>query len=147
MESQKSFGMEIRSLNILILRKISGLIGISEAEGYATLMHGRIIEFLYLNRNKEIFQRDIEHGFEIRRPTVTKILQSMERRGLIKRQGVDYDARLKQVILTEKAFQIQEKMVEVLNRFESESIKGLTEGELKLFFKVIDKVKRNLDGI
>ena len=147
MESQKSFGMEIRSLNILILRKISGLIGISEVEGYATLMHGRIIEFLYLNRSKEIFQRDIEHSFEIRRPTVTRLLQSMERRGLIKREGVHYDARLKQVMLTEKALQVQERMGEVLNKFDSESVKGLTEEELEFFFKIIDKVKRNLGEI
>ena len=147
MEPNKLFGMEMRSMNILILRKISEITGIPEAEHPVTFMQGRMIEFLHANQDKEIFQRDIEQNFEIRRPTASKLLQSMEKRGLIKRQGVDYDARLKQVILTEKAIQLHAKMVETVRVFESNLIKGLTEEELSLFFDVIDKVKRNLSEI
>jgi DNA-binding MarR family transcriptional regulator len=147
MESQKSFSMEMRSLHILLLRKTSELSGIAEHDPNVTLMQSRTMEFLIQNKGKEVFQRDIEKDCEIRRPTATKILQSMERCGLIERHGVDYDARLKQIFLTEKALNIRQSIFEVFDSFEAEMVKGLTEEELHAFFKIIDKVKRNLEEI
>ena len=144
MGSQKSLGMEMRSLNILIIRKIAEMTGMTADDQSITFMQGRIIEFLHMNQGKDVFQRDIEHSFGIRRPTATKILQSMERRGLISRQGVDYDARLKLVILTEKSMKLLAKMNEVFDRFESELIKGLTDDELEMLFKIMEKIKRNI---
>ena len=144
METQRSFGMEMRSLHNLIVRKLSALSGIPEGEHHVTVMHGRVMEFLRINQDKEVFQRDIERNFEIRRPTATRILQSMEKRGLIRRQGVDYDARLKQVTLTERAMEIHEQMDDIHAKFEADSLKGLTEEEINAFFDVMQKIKRNI---
>ena len=147
MEPQRSFGMEMRTLNILILRKISEKTGMTEDDIDVSFIQGRIIDYLCRDREGGVFQRDIEHTFEIRRPTATKILQSMERRGLIERQGVDYDARLKQIKLTEKAMRVRERVVEIINRFESELVSGISNDELELFFNVLDKIKHNLSSL
>ena len=147
MESQKSFSMEMHSLHILLLRKISKISDISEYDQNVTLMQSRIIEFLIQNKDKEIFQRDIEKIFEIRHPTATKTLESMEKCGLIERHGIDYDARLKQIFLTEKALQIRQNVFKIFDRFETDMVKGLTKEELSAFFKIVDKVKHNLREI
>jgi hypothetical protein len=72
-----------------------------KAAGYdeVTMMHGWILKYLYDNRDREVYQRDIEKQFSIGRSTVTTIIQLMEKRDLICRQSVDHDARLKRVML------------------------------------------------
>ena len=144
MMEKRHFGMEMRSLNILIQRKVMERTGIVEDDRNVTFMHGRVIAFLYANQDREVFQRDIEQGFDVRRPTATKILQSMERRGLVERRGVAHDARLKQVSLTEKAVRIHQEMVETFNQFERDLTSGLSDEALSAFYAVVDKVKQNL---
>lgn len=49
------------------------------------------------------FQRDIETQFAMRCSTATGILQLMEQHGLLYREQIVHDARLKRLVLTEKA--------------------------------------------
>ena len=51
----------------------------------------------------EIYQKDIEQEFKVSRATASNMLQLMERKGLIVRESVSRDARLKKISLTEKA--------------------------------------------
>lgn len=148
MESQKSISMELRLLSILIQRRqanpkqadVSGMLH----DDSITDVRGRIMDYLYNNREKDVFQRDIEKEFGIRRPTATKLLQIMEKRGLITRQGVDYDARLKKILITEKGLHLHEKIPEIIDELEGILTNGLTEEEITSFFSVIEKIKRNL---
>lgn len=62
-----------------------------------------VIDFLSYHPNEEMFQKDIEKEFYIRRSTASTLLQRMETKGLLKRVPSQTDGRLKQVILTDKA--------------------------------------------
>lgn len=62
-----------------------------------------VIDFLSYHPNEEMFQKDIEKEFYIRRSTASTLLQRMENKGLLKRVPSQTDGRLKQVILTDKA--------------------------------------------
>ena len=62
-----------------------------------------VIDFLMNHAEEEIFQRDIEHEFNIQRSTTTVLLQRMEKKGLIERHTSSKDARQKAVTLTDKA--------------------------------------------
>ena len=53
---------------------------------------------------------DVEAAFNLSRSTTTNILQLMEKNGIIRREGVDYDARLKRLVPTEKAVQMEEQV-------------------------------------
>ena len=68
-------------------------------------MNGWIMRYLYENRKKDIFQKDIEKFFSIGRSTVTNIIQILEKKGYVRRESVEYDARLKKVILTEQGIE------------------------------------------
>ena len=73
-----------------------------------TGVQSRILGFIYHNSEKrDIFQKDIEEELDIRRSSVTSVLQLMEKNGYIERVSVSKDARLKKIILTEKGIEIQ----------------------------------------
>ena len=107
--------------------------------------HGWAVGYFYNNRHRDIFQKDFEQEFDIRRSTASNILSLMEKNGLITRQSVPYDARLKKILLTDKALEIQSAVDKSLDRLENTMKQGITEEELSVFFRVLDKICNNLE--
>lgn len=106
--------------------------------------HGWVIRYLYENRNNDIFQRDIEKTFGVRRSTVTSMLQIMEKNGLITRGSVPYDSRLKKITPTEKALELHRQISSEIDAIEAELSAGLSEEEIASFIATIEKIKKNL---
>ncbi len=111
----------------------------------STGVHGWAIKFFYENREKDVFQRDFEARFSIRRSTATNMLKLMEKNGIITRQKVPYDARLKKIMLTDKAIEIHKKATDNITMIDSMLKKGISPSELYTFYSVIDKIKANLE--
>jgi len=113
-----------------------------QAAGYddVTLTHGWILKYLYDNRNREIYQRDIEKHFAIGRSTVTTIIQLMEKRDLVCRESVECDARLKRVMLTEKGFLHHEHVVSNITRTNEEILGALSLQEKENLLQLMEKI-------
>ena len=122
-ETPQVIPAQLRRVNNLIFRKIGQIARTNGVEA-VTPMHGWIMEYLYRNSDTPVFQRDIEREFSITRSTVTNILQLMERKGYIARQSVAQDARLKQLVLTEKGRQFHENTMLALHQTD-EYVAGL----------------------
>jgi DNA-binding MarR family transcriptional regulator len=144
-ENSKELGVQVRTLNHMIGRKVAGIVQHSGLDNI-TMMQGMIMQYLYENTEQEIYQKDIEAKFCITRSTVTSILQLMEKKGYIRRVSVEKDARLKRILLTEKASAIQSEIyrnshggVEAVLR------KGLSEEDIALFARCISTMKQNLE--
>lgn len=103
----------------------------------------------YINREtakgRDIFQKDIEKEFSIRRSTATGILQLMEKNDLIKRVSVENDARLKKLVLTDKAVQMDKRIVAGFGAISDLAFKDISEEELEGLMNIIQKVKKNLE--
>nr|WP_286173018.1 MarR family transcriptional regulator [Caproiciproducens sp. MSJ-32] len=95
--------------------------------------------------SKDVFQKDIEEKFTIRRSTVTGVLQSMERNGYIIRETVPYDARLKKIVLTEKAINLHDQVMLEIEEFEKRITRNVSEEELEIFIQILNKLKKNLE--
>lgn len=93
---------------------------------------------------EDVYQRDLETRFGITRSTASKVINLMVQKGLIERQNVVHDARLKKLVLTEKSREIKRLMDEDHQRFEKELRKGFEEEELQMLFACLDKMKKNL---
>ena len=145
MESKRHIGFEIRTLGNLIKRYFER--HKPEEFNQSTGVHGWAIRYFYENRERDIFQRDFEARFSIRRSTATNMLKLMEKNGLIKRESVDYDARLKKIVLTQKAIEIHKKATQNIEMLEKTLNNGITEQELNSFYSVLDKIKANLEVI
>ena len=134
---------QMRRVDNLIFRKINQF---SRANGVeqATPMHGWIIEYLYRHRDTAVFQRDIEREFSITRSTVTNILQLMERKGYIERQGGPQDARLKKLVLTEEGTRFHEKTMLSLHQTDDFVSGLLTEAENAELLRLLNKLREGL---
>ena len=139
-------GMELRSLNNLIRRYFEFSSHRKEIET-VTGNNGWIIGYLAENADRDVYQKDLEDRFTITRSTASKVLNLMEQKGLIQRQTVARDARLKKIVLTEKAWKIKELMKEDAERMERTLTEGFTGEELKTLHSYIQKMKKNISDI
>jgi len=139
-------GFELKVLSNLIRRYFESTETKKKVDSL-TGMHGWVIRYLVENRDRDVFQRDLEEQFTVRRSTATKILQLMERNGLIVRRAVDYDARLKKLELTPKAIELHQKITGEMEALENLLIQGISSEELEAFYQTIDKIKRNLESV
>ena len=111
-----------------------------------TLTNGWILKYLYDNRDKEIYQRDMEKHFAIGRSTVTTIIQLMEKRDLVRRESVESDARLKKVMLTENGFRHHDHVVSNFSRIHEEILGALSSEEKDLLLKCMEKISNRIEG-
>ena len=109
--------------------------------------HGWVIGYLMRNRDRDVFQRDLEQQFSVRRSTISNILQLMEKNELIRRVPVDYDARLKKLVPTEKAEQIHLEIERQIDSVEACMAEGISAEELEAFTSTLAKIRKNLEKI
>ena len=95
-----------------------------ENEGDVTGMQRWTLGYLNDHADTEIYQKDIEQEFKVSRATASNMLQLMERKGLIVRESVSCDARLKKISLTEKAKNMVAKSDADIRRWSSSSQKA-----------------------
>lgn len=141
--NRKPIGVELRSLDNLIMRKFINTDRKKQIDSI-TGTNGWIIGFLADNADKDIYQKDLEEQFAITRSTVSKVLILMEKKGLIERHGVPNDSRLKKLVLTDKAWKLNESMKEHGDKIEAALTKGFTEEELEALYSYIQRMRDNI---
>lgn len=140
----RSIGFRLKSVNNLIRRKLDTKF---EEDGLADIvgMQGPMIGYIYdKSKTHDIFQRDLEKAFDIRRSTATVMLQNLEQKGLIIREPVEYDARLKKLVLTDRAIELNMAIRRRIDAFNERLEEGITQEEKEEFFRILDKIIRNL---
>ena len=144
MNENSRIGFEIKTITNLVKRQIDSSNVIKDLDNM-TGMHGWIIGYLYNKcQQGDVYQRDLELQFSIRRSTATKILQLMEKNGLIKRLAVDFDARLKKLVLTDKAIAIHQLVEKEIDKTEARLTKGFTQQEKDTLVELLDRIKDNM---
>lgn len=145
MERKHIVGYEIHTLDNMLGRMISAHQSkLTEKQGL-TQMQSWIIGYLYENRDKDLFQKDIEAQFRIARSTATGILKLMEKKGFLTREPHPTDARLKRLVLTEKGIALQLAIMHSLEEVEHKLKDGLTQEQLDSFFEVVHLIKQNIE--
>ena len=143
MEHRDEVGFQIRRLSKLVKRLVDR-VAFSQGEERTTGMQGWIVGYLFENQDRDIYQRDIEDVFEIRRSTATGILQLLERDGYIERVSVPTDARLKKIVLTDKAKELQTLVIQETERAEQMLKTGLSEDEVNAYIRLTDRICNNI---
>jgi len=145
MEKRRAVGFEIKTVSNMIKRRIAKSPAVM-ATDKMTGTHGWYLGYIYDRMDyQDVFQRDIEEAFQIRRSTATGILQLMEKNGLIIRESVDYDARLKKISLTPKAIAMHEALIKEIDVIEAQITEGLTAEEIQTLYSILEKIKRNVE--
>lgn len=143
MEYREDIGFQIRTLSHLVKRTVDQ-VAFAEQDDHPTGVQGWILGYLYENQGREIFQRDIQEHFSIRRSTVSGILQLMERNGLITRSSVERDARLKKLELTPRGVELHERVERSIRQVEDRLSQCLTPEEKATFLTICEKIRAHL---
>lgn len=145
----KNILFQIKNLEKIILRKLVPdefeKQKLSEFAQRPTPTQMQIMGYIINNKDREIYQRDLEEKLNLRRATISDVLQRMEKNGLIIREVDLNDTRSKKILLTEKS---KEFFIATTNRMrdlEMVAIKNITKEELDVFSNVINKMIENMN--
>ena len=143
---KREIGFELNMMTNLIRRTLNQRFsenGLEDLSG----MQGPVIGYIYDHSEKQdVFQKDIEKWFNIRRSTATVMLQNLEQKDLIVRVPVPNDGRLKKIVLTDKARECHERVREQIEQFHQELEEGITPQEKAEFLAILDHIRGNLVG-
>ena len=141
MEKKVEVGRKIEMLSRQIRRKVDESISSQDL----TAKQAMILLVIYdLSKVKDVYAKDIEDAFDMRRATVTGILQLMEKNGIIVREENNVDGRLKRIRLTQKAINLRLKMKKNIQKVESNLLSDLSKEEIETFLKIMEKMSHNL---
>ena len=129
MKSQYPIGLHINKLSRLISRKVDAAV-LSAIDDNITVSQAYVIDFIIDNNDRDVFQKDLEMEFDLKRSSVSLMLNNMEKHDLIKRVPVAEDARLKKIILTEKEGILAE---------------NLNQDEINTFLNLLNKIRTNIE--
>lgn len=141
----RKVGIEIRSLDNLIMRFVDSSAAKRQLDAI-TGTNGWIIGFLAERGGQAVFQRDLEKEFGITRSTASKVIDLMVKKGLVERRSVDYDARLRQLVLTDKAWAAAQVMVREGEALENRLLEGFAQEEIAQLMDYIARMKHNMSS-
>lgn len=139
----KTVGHEINVLANLIHRALHNSPVKKQIESL-TGANAWIIGYIAHRQNEDVFQKDLEHHFGITRSTASKVVTLMVQKGLIERQSVPGDGRLRKLVLTDRSREICQQMSAEFQTMEDILCAGFTEEELEHFFTYIHRMKYNI---
>lgn len=135
---------QIKSLEKSILRHNKEK-SIKDKEITTTQME--ILLYIFKNEDKDIYQKELENVLNLRRATVSGVLQTMEKNNLITRITDAEDTRTKKIILNEETRNIFFRQLKQFDEIEKVIVDGISEKELEVFFEVIQKMKNNVEKL
>ena len=121
MNEINDLGKMIGHTSILFRRHLDNAISGATADDSGSIS-GRnfwILRYLDDHRDRDVFQKDLENAFKIRRSTVSKTVELMEQKQLLERESVNGDGRMKRLKLTPKADTVLAEVAKAVDELES----------------------------
>lgn len=111
-----------------------------------TPVQAKILLSLYRS-DKLLCQKDLEKPLSCNKSTLSSVISTMEKNGLLSRQVSESDSRINYLVLTDKGL----KMIDFLkeDRAYTEEIltEGITDLEYTTFMQVVGKIRKNIERI
>lgn len=135
---QAAFTAELAAVN----RKLRALVD-ERARGMGlTLARARLL--MELAREDGLIQSDLAGLLEIEQPTLVRLLDGLERNGMIERRAVAGDRRARQVFLTPMARAQAEDILAFLAELRADILQGIAPQELEMALSVLRRTSRNI---
>lgn len=144
MEDKNIFN-SIKELEKGIVRKIMSETSHDEMYSKPSIAQMQINKYILKHDGKTIYQRDLEEVFNLRRATISGILKTMEKNNVIIRVCDPNDARGKIVILSDDAKKFFKEKETLFKKLETVLKKDISKEELETFYKVILKMRDNIN--
>lgn len=99
----------------------------------------------YISTTPNITQTILANSLNVTTPTVVKIIDRMEKRGLLSRIQDKQNRRINFLNLTPEGKKILATLLPVAETFKDDAIKGISNEDLDIYLKVLQKLQTNLD--
>ena len=140
---------QIKTLEKVVLRKLLTDHGIRNEElelmPKPTPTQMEIIMYILEHAKEEIYQKDLEEVLNLRRATVSGVLQTMEKNELIERITDSEYTRTKKIVLKEKTKEIFRQNKKKFDELEKVLGKDIPKENIRIFLDVIQKMKKNIE--
>lgn len=137
---------QVRSLYLKLDRYVKNEYPIfHEGKGPVSKTQGMAIGFFYRNQDKEVFQKDLEEAMSISKSTASGLVSRMVKNGLVERTPSVHDARYKRIRLTKETMSEMNKIDSAADHLENSLKKDISSEDLKVFFKVLEKIYDNAE--
>lgn len=100
--------------------------------------HGDILVCLY--KNGKMTMKDIANCIHRTKPTVTVLVDKLEKLGYLKRESSDKDSRYTYIVLTQKGEDFKAIFEKISNDLNEMLNQNLSENEVKLLEELLQKV-------
>ena len=91
----------------------------------------------------DLFQRDLEKMFDIRRSSVSTMISCVEKKGYIKRESIPTDKRINKIVLTEEGRKKYEEVDADLKEYKHQLLKDFSDEEIDLVYNMLQKISDN----
>lgn len=103
-----------------------------------------VLVYLKCSGEKEIHQREIEHWFHLKNPTVTGLVNRLEEKGFLTRRTNPSDKRYRVIELTEKGNIVLDQMWEEAFQIDGRIYSCLSEDEERVLEELLERILNNL---
>ena len=105
------------------------------------------IGYLAFKGEEDVYQRDLENHFKLRRSTVSSLLSNMEEKGLLLRISVPQDGRLRKLVLTTTGRSLGEQVQHFFFRLNDLMVQNLSEEEQNALQGILVKIDATLNEL
>jgi MarR family transcriptional regulator for hemolysin len=137
-ELQAAFTAELASAN----RKLRALVDERARDMGLTLSRARLL--MQLAKADGPIQSDLAGLLDIEQPTLVRLLDGLERTGMIERRAAEGDRRARRVFLTPVARAQAEDILTFLAKLRAGVLDGIEEHELEVALRVLTRMSENI---
>lgn len=137
-ELQAAFTAELASAN----RKLRALVDERARNMGLTLSRARLL--MQLAKADGPIQSDLAGLLDIEQPTLVRLLDGLERTGMIERRAAPGDRRARRVFLTPAARAQAEDILAFLTELRADVLDGIDKEELEIALRVLSRMSRNI---
>ncbi len=99
-----------------------------------------------LHNRKTMSQKELAKRLNVTAPSITSMIQKMEKSGYITRRTDEQDQRVMRLSLTEKGESLVQSVIDVSDRMEQILSEGMSLEERLLFRRLMLQINENLDN-
>jgi MarR family transcriptional regulator for hemolysin len=139
-ELEAAFTAELASAN----RKLRALVDARARDMGLTLSRARLL--MQLAKADGPIQSDLAGLLDIEQPTLVRLLDGLERTGMIERRAAEGDRRARQVFLTPAARAQAEDILAFLAELRADILDGISRDELEVALRVLTRLSKNISA-
>lgn len=139
METGEQFAFELGRVNRQWRKRLD------ERLKHMDLTQARWVVLLHLSRIGPVSQRELAGVVGVEGPTLVRVLDNLERQGLVLRRSCEEDRRIKRLHLAEAAGPVLAEIMRIASDFRRELLAGVPPEELHAAWRVLKTIGDRLE--